>query len=335
MATDFSGIQEGLNKVYDTNQKTGSRFSGLSKALDDLIAAHKAQQDAQNTQDSSTQLLGVQGLMSGKLQPAQADDKSSFGIKGLNDGSGKPIRLSQKDQMTAVYNPETGQVEYSVPKGSKFKPIKSGALSNSDLEAAAQLLASGKEVPSQISGFSKQRQQIIDRAIEINPDFDPKQAELAFKASGSMMVDSKVQDTKVNQANNLMTIFNKGYDPKTDTYTISPSQHYELALGYAKMVSPTGVVAQQTADELRQRTAKEGLAGAAIFLGVDPKVAGGPPQSLIKFFRDNIDNQAKDAVATRGNYSQGNLTDYIGINGSGYKSIRAGQQTDNDPLGLR
>lgn len=55
-----------------------------------------------------------------------------------------------------------------------------GGMQPADVDKAARLLASGKEVPSQLSGFSKQKQQVINRAMELNPDYDPAKSDMEF-----------------------------------------------------------------------------------------------------------------------------------------------------------
>ena len=42
-------------------------------------------------------------------------------------------------------------------------------------------------------------------------------------------------------------------------------------------------------EDLKQKTGKEALANFAIYLGADPKDIGGSTQSVLKYFRDNID----------------------------------------------
>lgn len=111
-----------------------------------------------------------------------------------------------------------------------------------------------------------------------------------------------LEDAKVNQAIHLRTLVNKFYDPKSGSYSIPPSMHAELALGLARLQSPTGQVGIELVKELRQATAREGLAGALIYLGADPHTVGGTTQSVSRLFIDSIDRQGSVSEANREQY---------------------------------
>ena len=111
-----------------------------------------------------------------------------------------------------------------------------------------------------------------------------------------------LEDAKVNQGIHLRTALNSMYDPKTGNYVIPPSMHTELALGLAKMLSPSGVVPQETMKALRQTTVREGLAGALISMGFDPAEIGGTTQSVSNFFVHQLDRQAQTAEENRSGY---------------------------------
>lgn len=111
-----------------------------------------------------------------------------------------------------------------------------------------------------------------------------------------------LQDSKVNQAIDLRTMLDQNFDPATGNYNIPPSLHSELALGLARLLSPTGQVAVEMEQQLRQKTAREGLAGALIYLGFDPKKVGGSTQGVINMFADSIDRQGETAEKLRDKY---------------------------------
>ena len=200
-----------------------------------------------------------------------------------------------------------------MPKGSKVinSSTNSRSLTPDQAKNVATRIMSGKAAPSEFSKY-----QIGQISAFLPPDFDMIGAENSYKANQSAMQGVKVQDAKVNLANNIMTTFKEAYDPKTDTYNIPPSQHLELAMNYAKMQSPNGVIAQDLVNQLTQGTAREKMAKIAIYFGADPKEIGGSTQSVLKWFRDNTDAQAKMAVATRAQYQQGKVSDYIGKDSS-------------------
>lgn len=115
-----------------------------------------------------------------------------------------------------------------------------------------------------------------------------------------------LQDSKVNQAIDLRTLINQTYDPKTGKYNIPPSLNSELVLGLARMVSPSGQVGIELEQELKQKTLREGVASALVYLGVaDPKSVGGPTQDVAKLFIDSIDRQGKTAEKLRDTYTKG------------------------------
>lgn len=112
-----------------------------------------------------------------------------------------------------------------------------------------------------------------------------------------------LQDAKVNQAIDLRTMINQYYDPKTGDFNIPPSIHSELVLGLARLVSPTGQVGVDMENLLRQKTAREGVANALIFLGLaDPSKVGGPTQDVNKLFIDSIDRQGQTSEKLRDKY---------------------------------
>lgn len=114
-----------------------------------------------------------------------------------------------------------------------------------------------------------------------------------------------LQDAKVNQALDLRVMVDGMKDPDSGEYKIPPSAHTELALGVAKLLSPTGVVAQQLVDKLEQGTLAQKMANVAITFGADPKEVGGTTQSVTKFMIKTIDRQGELAETIRNKYIEG------------------------------
>jgi hypothetical protein len=127
-------------------------------------------------------------------------------------------------------------------------------------------------------------------------------ADMRLKALSNRSGGLGLQDSKVNQAYDLRTLVNKYYDPKTDTFNIPPSQHAELALGLARLVSTNGQVPIELMHELRQSTGREALTKALIYAGADPTQVGGPTQSVARLFVDSIDRQGATAEQLRDQY---------------------------------
>lgn len=111
-----------------------------------------------------------------------------------------------------------------------------------------------------------------------------------------------LQDSKVNQAIDLRQMINQNYDPKTGTYNIPPALHSELVLGLARLISPNGQIGIQMEQELKTKTAKEGLAKAFTYLTGVPM--SGAPQDVIKMFVHSIDRQGETAEQLRDKYNE-------------------------------
>ncbi len=126
---------------------------------------------------------------------------------------------------------------------------------------------------------------------------------LGYSSEKQIMGNARIQDAKVNNAISAQTLLNASYDPKTGDYKVPPSMHVELALSVARMLSQTGVVPYDMVQELRQRTAREGLAGVAIFLGFDPLEVGGSTQSVINLFAKTIQREGMASETMRDKYS--------------------------------
>lgn len=141
-------------------------------------------------------------------------------------------------------------------------------------------------------------------APEYQEKLEKQYADMRMKPLSNRSGGLGLQDAKVNQAFDLRKLVNKYYDPKTDTFNIPPSQHSELALGLARLTSPTGQVGIELMHELRQGTGREALSKALIYAGADPTQVGGPTQSVAKMFVDSVDRQGQTAEQLRDQYMQ-------------------------------
>lgn len=123
MAIDFGNIQQGMLEGYKTGYATGGKLSGIGAALAKWNADEQARQQAQAQGQRATQLLGVQGLMEGKLQPAQNNAPGSFSVSGLVDNQGKSIYLTSNSEFpnlsesTLESIPEGVTMNYRTPHG--------------------------------------------------------------------------------------------------------------------------------------------------------------------------------------------------------------------------
>lgn len=141
-------------------------------------------------------------------------------------------------------------------------------------------------------------------APEYQGKLEKQYQDMKMKALSNRSGGLGLQDSKVNQAFDLRKLVNKYYDPKTGNFDLPPSQHAELALGLARLVSPTGQVGIDLMHELRQSTGREAMAKALIYAGADPTQVGGPTQNVVKMFVDSIDRQGETAEQLRDQYQQ-------------------------------
>ncbi len=151
---------------------------------------------------------------------------------------------------------------------------------------------------------------------------------LGYSAEKSMMSDVKLQDNKVAAGNAAQVLLNSSYDPKTGNYVVPPSMHKELAISIARLLSPTGQIAENMVNQLQQRTLRENLAGLAIWAGLSPKEIGGSTQSVINMFAKVIQRETLTAMKQRENYLQGQGSGYVGA--AADQSPIPGMQTQGD-----
>jgi hypothetical protein len=159
------------------------------------------------------------------------------------------------------------------------------------------------------------RTKILNKAAEIQKSEgksteDIIQGRVQFNASkkgieGASIVNTRLQDAKVNQAIDLRQMVDKMYDPVSGEYKIPPSLHSELALGLARLLSPSGQVGIELMKELKQKTGREALSSMLIYAGADPAKVGGSTQSVIQMFIDSVDRQGEVAEDLRNTYVGG------------------------------
>jgi hypothetical protein len=176
------------------------------------------------------------------------------------------------------------------PKTNKIvqREGRTGAIRLVDNPVGGQLLPMTQGNSS--DGIDERRQ---DKLEKIHAD---RMAKILSNRSGGL----GLQDAKTNQAIDLRTLINQNYDPATKTYKIPPSMHSELVLGLARLVSPTGTIGIELENELKQKTAHEGLANMYTYLTGQPVT--GPSQDVAKLFINSIDRQGQTAEKLRNKY---------------------------------
>jgi hypothetical protein len=106
-----------------------------------------------------------------------------------------------------------------------------------------------------------------------------------------------LEDQKVNQAIHLTTLLDQ-YEGKP-----MPAQiQAELALGLARLTSPSGSVGVQLEQEFNQRTAEGDVSKAVAWLTGDPTLVNASPEKLRAMFRDSIVRQGHVAEDNRQTY---------------------------------
>ena len=108
-----------------------------------------------------------------------------------------------------------------------------------------------------------------------------------------------VEDQKVNQAVHLLALLDQQKD-KNGNYQIPKVLQTELALGLARLVSPSGQVGVQLEQEINQKTAKGDFANLLTYLTgrpVSPKT-----QDIFKLYHDSIERQGAVAEENRNRY---------------------------------
>lgn len=158
----------------------------------------------------------------------------------------------------------------------------------------------GVQPGTHILSDEKGPQDVLDPKYQ--DKLEKQYTDLKSKFMSSRSGGAGLENLKVDQAIHLRKAINQYYDQKTGEYSIPPSLHSEFVIGLARLMSPNGVVAQQTMDDLRQRTAREGAANVLISLGFDPKQVGGTTQSVAKFFVEQIDRQGETSEENRNGY---------------------------------
>lgn len=142
---------------------------------------------------------------------------------------------------------------------------------------------------------------------QTNPLGDKRQEQLEQQYRGVLQrtLSSRsgglgLEDQKVNQAKHLLAIFDQNHDPKTGEYAIPKMMVNELALGLARLTSPTGTVGLELERDLNQRSLKGDLAGIATYLTGQP--VSGSTQAIFRMFKDSIAQQGQVAEQNRERY---------------------------------
>ena len=248
-----------------------------------------------------------------------------FVQKGQIDGVGEDVFIKPLKQAGNVYiQGSTGGITPAIsdlgqPLKSTDKLVKTAPaqtdLTNDEWRELAEADIQGLGSPNFGLGNnplrSKYQKIKADLLEEMGGASNASQQRTQVLASRAAQVGAaKVQEAKVNMGTNLLRVLEAGYNSQTDTYTIPPSAHVELALGYSRMLSPQGVVPYELMKEIKQGTAEEALHKTAIYWGLDPAIIGGTTQSVANYFAHMIARQGSTAEQLRNQYTGGRGTSF-------------------------
>jgi len=167
-------------------------------------------------------------------------------------------------------------------------------------EAAAQRAEAAKDRAALLQ--SNKDFTIGTRANQHQDKLEKEYRDMLNKSVTSVRSPLGIEERKLDAAVHVMTMLEAAYNPETKQYEIPPSMHQELAMGMASLLGGGTAPSESMIEELRQATAREGLAGALIWAGFDPKKIGGTTQSVTNFFEHAIHRQALTSQKNRDVY---------------------------------
>ena len=290
---------------------TDALSQGLAAYGDALMARSGKQGGALKNVVESSRLSEQQSIEDQQREIARKQQEKAAQLKEVQNASARnllskftgkpPEEFAGMDAETiAKMEPLIGKIiaKNAKPEGVYNRNTKTGKIYLDGKEISGADVPAGAAVKDladtslQVSTKEEQQQDKLEK------DYRDMLNKVISVRSGGL----GLEDSKVNQAIHLQQMLNKAYDPKTKEYHIPPSMHEELAMGMARLISPTGVTAANVIEELRQKTAREGIAGALIYMGFDPKKIGGTTQSVTKFFADQIRRQGLTSQKIRDTY---------------------------------
>lgn len=319
LATVNAGLKAAMGDGSDPSKfDAKAAFKAVSDlgdpaAIQDVIAKHQSMQPKLMEHDPTKALLDSSNPAGAPVVPAvpkiEAPTASSLEARQL-------FLLSKKNSKVPLSSAEQSEMDaYTELKSPKTRTGEDQAL-----DAYAKSI--GKTKAEELTYADRQNYDKNKEAITSSSRFQQHMREREYdnahpapvKASDQNKLEQEYrqvltrglssrsgglggEDAKVQQANHLTALIDAAYDPKTDTYNIPRVQQTELAMGLAKLVSPGGVVAQKTVDDINQATAKGDIGKALTYITGTP--FNGTTQDLVKMYRDSIVRQGEVAQTNR------------------------------------
>jgi len=253
-------------------------------------------------------------------RPSAFITQTPDGKMSIVDASGNPIKDTSGYNVVKVPSKASSDIQ----------------LPDEDVKTWSEAVAKTGQLPTGIGmGGIGLKKQLLSGGAKIMREkgVNPADQQQSYRAESQAMasssgINARVQDAKVNQALDLRKMVDNMKDAKTGEYKIPPSLHAELALGLARLLSPTGQVGIQLEQELKQATGREAIAKTLIYFGADPRTVGGSTQDVIKMFIDSVDRQGEMAEKLRDTYTNGKVgssfINYIGQTPQNVQNIGAG-----------
>ena len=178
--------------------------------------------------------------------------------------------------------------------------------------------------------------QITAKILTLDKDFDFNRSIASASAKRSVITkEANLQALKVDAANSLFKIFPpKLADGTYDEKHLTPQMATEMAIAAARLVSPTGQIAENLVHELKQNTAQENISRVMGFFGVQD---GGTTQLNLQNIEGFARREGQLAKKARDTYLSGSTMDLEPPSGGGGSGAQATQKPTglkSDPLGL-
>ena len=336
----------GYDKTIESNERSVDQMFQTLKSLKEsedkakqASLEHVDRVNATNLQQLSDAVAGKGGIgqidpVTGKVRPFSPEELAT--VEGARKGQAA-FKTNQMIEQLKAYQDYSSKLEsLNQPKSPQVatvmgKPVTldKTAIGGVDMDPVAnqmpKSLGPSVSLPKMIPSFNSEGEMSLKpepagaKAIENrnkiaeanrNDRLEDKYISRINAVVSSNQKPAGLQNSKVNQGIALRTLVESSYDPKTGNYNIPPAQHTELALGLARMLSPTGQVHSDIVKRLEQGTLRQKLSDIAIYFGGDPKKIGGTTQSITKYILETIDREAIAAEGIRDKAIEGTKQQY-------------------------
>lgn len=279
-----------LNKAYNNYQQDqASRQASIKDMQDKVYQTQKAREQQEATAIEQTDTSIRRTILDAQAGGATPQQIATMNNALANHDYGSAI-LAGGDSLQKATG-EAGQYyEYT-------KQAKAWNIANPDKQIAIMSPTEHRDWVTNQAGKDAAAQERLARITsgqniaEMNRQDKLEQEfrTLLAKPSSVRSGDLGIQAQKVSQAIDLRTMMDQFKDGKTGSYDIPVTQYHELALGLAKLLSPTGQTGIELAKSLTQNSAQGDWAKFATYLTSNP--VKGSSQQIFQVLRDSIDRQ--------------------------------------------